>query len=666
MTTKKFLNNYDPTIEDFYSKKALIHYPSKESAQININILDTAGQSEYSALREQYIKSGEGFILVYDITSRGSFFEAALIHSNIRKLKGEIPCILVGNKIDIAQKNPSRRQVTTEEGFSMAQFMGSNVMFAEISTMVYNLVQDVFIQLLRLMQNYNMGIPSNINPSSQKSTTNTKSSNPTKKDTVRSAASQAMNVFSKPIMSKKQSKSSLASNGDVKPIGKKSSPNIASFFSGKRRSNEEKDISHKSIWNDNVKPNLHNSPEHKVDNYFSSPHNTNQPQGYDIQQLSPLVCAKTCEGRHISNGSITSPVSPKTHFPHVQPQAPSPLLSVSHTNTLNTLSSSNIPVPESFVTASNEEVPKTLSFLKGFRKSSSPVSKVATPSTISLRSASDSSAMVNQPALSKTSMVVSKIGNKDQTSQLDLLPGQNIFSDSSNIPVSNHRIERLLRNGSSVEVNDSETSLNVFKKTLNMFKQHLPQKFDDNGDLPLSPLEESDSSNTPTTPDTPTHHIIHSESSVSQLVNSVHAKTKATNNYDGGFYVANEGSLNRPINQNASNNDINYIQYTPEREPYVTEYTQPSNSYILINEDGFYEKIHNPKFRRVQFSDASSSDNSFSLNNKESSPLDQINLVPAPPPTGPVIDVRVQKQGYQPLHDTQPDAYYPPLTMKCI
>lgn len=666
MTTKKFLNNYDPTIEDFYSKKAVIHYPSKESAQININILDTAGQSEYSAFREQYIKSGEGFILVYDITSRGSFFEAALIHSNIRKLKGEIPCILVGNKIDIAQKNPSRRQVTTEEGFLMAQFMGSNVMFAEISTMVYNLVQDVFIQLLRLMQNYNMGIPSNINPSSQKLTTNSKSPNPTKKDTVRNAASQAMSVFSKPIMSKKQSKSSLGSNSDLKLIGKKSSPNIASFFSGKRRSNEEKDISHKSMLNDNVKPHLQNPSDNRVDNYFSSLSKTNQPQGYDLQQLSPLVCPKTCEGRHVSNGSITSPVSPKTHFPHVQPQAPSPSLSISHTNTLNTLPSSNLPMPESFITAPNEEVPKTLSFLKGFRKSSSPVPKLGTPTTISLHSASDSSVMVNQPALSKPSIVVSRIGNKDQLSQRDLLTGQYTFYDSSTISVNNHRIERLLRNSSSGEINYSETSSNVFKKTLNMFKQHLPQKFDDNGDLPLSPLEESDSSNTPTTPDTPTHHIIHPESSVSQLMNSVHAKTNATNNYDGDFYVTNEGLLNTPINQNASNNDINYIQYTSEGKPYVTEYTQPSNSYILINEDGYYEKIHNPKFRRVQFSDASSSDNSFSLNNKESNPLDQINLVPAPPPTGPIIDVRVQKQGYQSLHDTQPDAYYPPLTMKCI
>jgi GTPase KRas len=37
-----------------------------------LDILDTAGQEEYFAMREQYMRTGEGFLLVYSIASRRS------------------------------------------------------------------------------------------------------------------------------------------------------------------------------------------------------------------------------------------------------------------------------------------------------------------------------------------------------------------------------------------------------------------------------------------------------------------------------------------------------------------------------------------------------------------------------------------------------------------
>lgn len=113
--------------------------------------------------------------------------------------------------------------------------------------------------------------------------------------------------------------------------------------------------------NDNVKPHLQNPSDNRVDNYFSSLSKTNQPQGYDLQQLSPLVCPKRVRVVMFLT-VVLLPSFSKTHFPHVQPQAPSPSLSISHTNTLNTLPSSNLPMPESFITAPNEEVPKPYHF----------------------------------------------------------------------------------------------------------------------------------------------------------------------------------------------------------------------------------------------------------------------------------------------------------------
>ena len=37
---------------------------------ISLPVLDTAGQEEFSAMREQYMRSGEGFLLVYSVTDR--------------------------------------------------------------------------------------------------------------------------------------------------------------------------------------------------------------------------------------------------------------------------------------------------------------------------------------------------------------------------------------------------------------------------------------------------------------------------------------------------------------------------------------------------------------------------------------------------------------------
>ena len=75
-------------------------------------MLDTAGQEEYSAMREQYMRTGEGFLLVYSITSRQSFEEIMTFQQQILRVKDKdyFPIIVVGNKCDLE----SERQVTVQ------------------------------------------------------------------------------------------------------------------------------------------------------------------------------------------------------------------------------------------------------------------------------------------------------------------------------------------------------------------------------------------------------------------------------------------------------------------------------------------------------------------------------------------------------------------------
>lgn len=73
------------------------------SISLSVPVLDTAGQEEFSAMREQYMRSGEGFLLVFSVTDRNSFDELPRFHKQILRVKDrdEFPMLMVANKADL-------------------------------------------------------------------------------------------------------------------------------------------------------------------------------------------------------------------------------------------------------------------------------------------------------------------------------------------------------------------------------------------------------------------------------------------------------------------------------------------------------------------------------------------------------------------------------------
>lgn len=70
-----------------------------------LEVLDTAGQEEYTALRDQWIRDGEGFVIVYSIYSRASFDRCRRFYNQIRRVKEttavfELSTTLQGTEID--------------------------------------------------------------------------------------------------------------------------------------------------------------------------------------------------------------------------------------------------------------------------------------------------------------------------------------------------------------------------------------------------------------------------------------------------------------------------------------------------------------------------------------------------------------------------------------
>ena len=84
------MDEYDPTIEDSYRKQVVI-----DGETCLLDILDTAGQEEYSAMRDQYMRTGEGFLCVFAIDNMKSFEDIESYRGQIRRGKDadDIPMI---------------------------------------------------------------------------------------------------------------------------------------------------------------------------------------------------------------------------------------------------------------------------------------------------------------------------------------------------------------------------------------------------------------------------------------------------------------------------------------------------------------------------------------------------------------------------------------------
>jgi len=88
--------------------------------EFDIVLHDTAGQEKFRAITYNYYKASDGILLVYDITDRDSFENVESWISSLKDTLGNIQdskyvVILIGNKLDLVEKDESTRKVTEEE-----------------------------------------------------------------------------------------------------------------------------------------------------------------------------------------------------------------------------------------------------------------------------------------------------------------------------------------------------------------------------------------------------------------------------------------------------------------------------------------------------------------------------------------------------------------------
>ncbi|KAH8921219.1 hypothetical protein BT69DRAFT_350757 [Atractiella rhizophila] len=132
-----------------------------DGVQCQCEILDTAGTEQFLALHTLYMKSGDGFVLVFALNSMDSIKELQPIRENILRQKdnlgiekSKVPFVLIGNKCDLV----AERTVQREVGVALSRLWGG-VPYYEASARreinVNALFEDIVRQVVKLDQEAN-------------------------------------------------------------------------------------------------------------------------------------------------------------------------------------------------------------------------------------------------------------------------------------------------------------------------------------------------------------------------------------------------------------------------------------------------------------------------------------------------------------------------------
>ena len=111
MITDNFLDEYDPTIEDSYRKQMIIN-----EQPIVIDVLDTAGKEEFTAMQDQWLREGKVFLICFSITSRDSWNDVELYRKRLftTRVDKDWAMILVSTKGDLEKYRAVSREEILE------------------------------------------------------------------------------------------------------------------------------------------------------------------------------------------------------------------------------------------------------------------------------------------------------------------------------------------------------------------------------------------------------------------------------------------------------------------------------------------------------------------------------------------------------------------------
>ena len=126
--------------------------------QVNISLVDTAGQERFRSITKNYFKESDGILLLYDVTSKDTFKNVETwidsIHESIGNHKNsKYIIILIGNKTDLIGVDDYVREVTEEEAEAKCNVKSlvwggetsvKNIEFKDLKELFKNYVEKIY------------------------------------------------------------------------------------------------------------------------------------------------------------------------------------------------------------------------------------------------------------------------------------------------------------------------------------------------------------------------------------------------------------------------------------------------------------------------------------------------------------------------------------------
>jgi len=126
--------------------------PLAVGGTVKAQIWDTAGQERYRAITSSHYRRAVGALLVYDVTRQASFQNCLKWLEELRQnAEPNIIIMLVGNKVDLTEKDPTARQVYFDNAVDFAK--QHKLMFKEASAVTNLNVKPIFEQLMQEVYN---------------------------------------------------------------------------------------------------------------------------------------------------------------------------------------------------------------------------------------------------------------------------------------------------------------------------------------------------------------------------------------------------------------------------------------------------------------------------------------------------------------------------------
>ncbi|MBY9008481.1 MAG: GTP-binding protein [Candidatus Lokiarchaeota archaeon] len=145
-----FKESYLMTIGSNFSTKT-VELADHPQLQVKLQLWDLAGQKHFSFVRPPFYRGATGIIYVFDLTRRSSFADLLEWREEVEKVIGQKPCLVVGNKLDLAKLG--QREVAEQDGEAV-KFEMHAMKYFETSAKEGDSVGDIFkVLTLEILRN---------------------------------------------------------------------------------------------------------------------------------------------------------------------------------------------------------------------------------------------------------------------------------------------------------------------------------------------------------------------------------------------------------------------------------------------------------------------------------------------------------------------------------